>query len=97
MIPLVGEQNNKPKKKRRKGRTKERVISNQSIDNSIEMVASDTVITLKGSVEIVSEFFFTAINSILYQRGESKRRRERVIVVDRPVTGALCLPMLHIV
>jgi hypothetical protein len=30
----------------------------------------DTVITLKGSVEIVSEFFFTAINSILYQRGE---------------------------
>mmetsp|Transcript_2367 Transcript_2367/g.3594 ORF Transcript_2367/g.3594 Transcript_2367/m.3594 type:complete len:228 (+) Transcript_2367:124-807(+) len=33
------------------------------------MVASDTVITLKGSVEIVSEFFFTAINSILYQRG----------------------------
>mmetsp|Transcript_29102 Transcript_29102/g.49633 ORF Transcript_29102/g.49633 Transcript_29102/m.49633 type:complete len:231 (+) Transcript_29102:113-805(+) len=33
------------------------------------MVASDTVITLKGSVEIVSEFFFAAINSILYQRG----------------------------
>mmetsp|Transcript_9959 Transcript_9959/g.13138 ORF Transcript_9959/g.13138 Transcript_9959/m.13138 type:complete len:231 (+) Transcript_9959:101-793(+) len=26
-------------------------------------------ITLKGSVEIVSDFFFTAINSILYQRG----------------------------
>jgi mitotic spindle assembly checkpoint protein MAD2 len=35
------------------------------------MVANDTVITLKGSVEIVSEFFFTAINSILYQRGKS--------------------------
>mmetsp|Transcript_41678 Transcript_41678/g.88794 ORF Transcript_41678/g.88794 Transcript_41678/m.88794 type:complete len:234 (+) Transcript_41678:155-856(+) len=33
------------------------------------MGAKDTVITLKGSVEIVSEFFFTAINSILYQRG----------------------------
>mmetsp|Transcript_9885 Transcript_9885/g.19092 ORF Transcript_9885/g.19092 Transcript_9885/m.19092 type:complete len:220 (+) Transcript_9885:75-734(+) len=37
------------------------------------MLALDTVekteITLKGSVEIVSEFFFTAINSILYQRG----------------------------
>jgi mitotic spindle assembly checkpoint protein MAD2 len=33
-------------------------------------VGSKTVITLKGSVEIVSEFFFTAINSILYQRGE---------------------------
>jgi mitotic spindle assembly checkpoint protein MAD2 len=29
-----------------------------------------TEITLKGSVEIVSDFFFTAINSILYQRGE---------------------------
>mmetsp|Transcript_338 Transcript_338/g.570 ORF Transcript_338/g.570 Transcript_338/m.570 type:complete len:243 (+) Transcript_338:137-865(+) len=28
-----------------------------------------TIITLKGSVAIVSEFFFTAINSILYQRG----------------------------
>lgn len=33
------------------------------------MGASDTVITLKGSVAIVAEFFFTAINSILYQRG----------------------------
>ncbi|KAL7430656.1 hypothetical protein ACHAXH_002211 [Discostella pseudostelligera] len=33
------------------------------------MIAKDTVITLKGSVEIVTEFFFTAINSILYQRG----------------------------
>lgn len=29
-----------------------------------------TEITLKGSVDIVSEFFFTAINSILYQRGK---------------------------
>lgn len=28
-----------------------------------------TIIALKGSVAIVSEFFFTAINSILYQRG----------------------------
>jgi len=28
-----------------------------------------TEISLKGSVEIVSEFFFTAVNSILYQRG----------------------------
>ena len=35
------------------------------------MSATDTktIITLKGSVKIVSEFFFTAINSILYQRG----------------------------
>lgn len=39
------------------------------------MVAKDTVITLKGSVEIISEFFFTAINSILYQRGEGSRER----------------------
>ena len=30
---------------------------------------SETEITLKGSVDIVSDFFFTAINSILYQRG----------------------------
>uniref|UniRef100_A0A7S3PXY9 HORMA domain-containing protein n=1 Tax=Chaetoceros debilis TaxID=122233 RepID=A0A7S3PXY9_9STRA len=35
------------------------------------MSATDTqtVITLKGSVAIISEFFSTAINSILYQRG----------------------------
>lgn len=30
---------------------------------------TQTVISLSGSVAIVSEFFFTAINSILYQRG----------------------------
>eukprot|EP00533_Pseudo-nitzschia_delicatissima_P013991 CAMPEP_0197274624 /NCGR_PEP_ID=MMETSP1432-20130617/12915_1 /TAXON_ID=44447 /ORGANISM="Pseudo-nitzschia delicatissima, Strain UNC1205" /LENGTH=225 /DNA_ID=CAMNT_0042740437 /DNA_START=28 /DNA_END=705 /DNA_ORIENTATION=+ len=30
---------------------------------------TQTEITLKGSVDIVSEFFFCAINSILYQRG----------------------------
>lgn len=30
---------------------------------------TQTIITLSGSVAIVSEFFFTAINSILYQRG----------------------------
>lgn len=34
--------------------------------------ANKTEITLKGSVSIVSDFFFTAINSILYQRGTSK-------------------------
>mmetsp|Transcript_17760 Transcript_17760/g.20222 ORF Transcript_17760/g.20222 Transcript_17760/m.20222 type:complete len:210 (+) Transcript_17760:105-734(+) len=28
-----------------------------------------TIITLKGSVQVISEFFHTAINSILYQRG----------------------------
>lgn len=32
-------------------------------------VDQKTVITLKGSVAVVSEFFYTAINSILYQRG----------------------------
>jgi mitotic spindle assembly checkpoint protein MAD2 len=31
--------------------------------------SAKTEITLKGSVAIVSDFFFTAINSILYQRG----------------------------
>ncbi len=31
---------------------------------------TQTEITLKGSVDIVSEFFFCAINSILYQRGK---------------------------
>ena len=44
-----------------------------------------TEITLKGSVDIVSDFFFTAINSILYQRGKlttvldggGRRRRRR--------------------
>ena len=40
-----------------------------------------TIITLKGSVAIVSEFFFTAINSLLYQRGiyqpESFRRESK--------------------
>lgn len=30
---------------------------------------TQTVITLKGSIAIISEFFHTAINSILYQRG----------------------------
>ena len=32
-------------------------------------VATSNAITLKGSVEIVSEFFGFAVNSILYQRG----------------------------
>lgn len=42
---------------------------------------SETVITLKGSVDIITEFFTTAINSILYQRGiyqpESFRRESK--------------------
>jgi len=39
--------------------------------------ANKTVITLKGSVTIVADFFFTAINSILYQRGTFCRPSER--------------------
>mmetsp|Transcript_32360 Transcript_32360/g.74527 ORF Transcript_32360/g.74527 Transcript_32360/m.74527 type:complete len:189 (-) Transcript_32360:496-1062(-) len=38
------------------------MISNASVETR-------NIITIKGSVEIVSDFFFTAINSILYQRG----------------------------
>ena len=45
------------------------------------MGANDTVITLKGSVEIVSEFFFTAINSILYQRGKLREIGVRLDVI----------------
>jgi hypothetical protein len=36
------------------------------------MTIKKTEITLKGSIAIVSDFFFTAINSILYQRGMSE-------------------------
>jgi len=34
-----------------------------------QVLATDNTITLKGSAEIVSEFFGYAVNSILYQRG----------------------------
>jgi len=60
------------------------------------MVANDTVITLKGSVEIVSEFFFTAINSILYQRGiyqpETFKRESKygLTVLTTTDQGLLC-------
>jgi mitotic spindle assembly checkpoint protein MAD2 len=50
------------------------------------MSATDikTEITLKGSVDIVSEFFFTAINSILYQRGTiGKTAPNKIMVVKR--------------
>ena len=47
----------------------------------MSVTATKTIITLKGSVQIVSEFFFTAINSILYQRGiyppETFKREEK--------------------
>lgn len=48
---------------------------------STSVIDTRTIITLKGSVKIVSEFFFTAVNSILYQRGiyqpETFRREEK--------------------
>jgi hypothetical protein len=44
---------------------------------------TQTEITLKGSVDIVSEFFFTAINSILYQRGT-------YIAERNPPEGGVC-------
>jgi hypothetical protein len=49
--------------KRNNGHT--RTMTNQNDGDD----SNKTVITLKGSVSIVSDFFFTAINSILYQRG----------------------------
>jgi hypothetical protein len=66
--------------------------------------ASKTEITIKGSVEIVSDFFFTAINSILYQRGESvfspckacscaslSATRECIIITLKLTRWILCL------
>ena len=46
-------------------------------------VENKTIITLKGSVEIVSEFFFTAINSILYQRGACVLPRQYAVLPRR--------------
>lgn len=46
-----------------------------------------TEITLKGSVDIVSEFFFTAINSILYQRGKSTKTRNETNSREWVVVG----------
>jgi hypothetical protein len=46
---------------------------------------TQTVITLKGSVAIVKDFFFTAINSILYQRGECFSKVERLLPVERNI------------
>ncbi len=57
-----------------------------------------TVITLKGSIAIISEFFHTAINSILYQRGiyqpetfkrESKYGLTVLITTDNGLTNYL--------
>lgn len=49
---------------------------------------SKTEITLKGSVDIVSEFFFTAINSILYQRGASALYKIKRNISVHCLTGA---------
>ena len=50
--------------------TKEAKV-NQKAKMSTATTSTDTqtTITLKGSIQIVSKFFHTAINSILYQRG----------------------------
>lgn len=42
----------------------------QNLANIVEMSKSDTqnLITLRGSTDIVTEFFNCAVNSILYQR-----------------------------
>ena len=56
---------------------------------------TQTVITLKGSIALVSEFFHTAINSILYQRGiyqpETFRRESKygLTVLTTNDTGLL--------
>ena len=47
--------------------------SNRSTSMATNSSNNKTEITLRGSVDIVSDFFFTAINSILYQRGEFQR------------------------
>mmetsp|Transcript_42261 Transcript_42261/g.62634 ORF Transcript_42261/g.62634 Transcript_42261/m.62634 type:complete len:239 (+) Transcript_42261:1582-2298(+) len=58
-------------------------------------------ITLKGSVDIVAEFFFTAINSILYQRGiyqpENFRREEKYGLTVLTTTDAGLLEYLKTV
>lgn len=46
------------------------LITNNVIANMSAATKTENVITLKGSVAVVSEFFYCAINSILYQRGE---------------------------
>ena len=45
--------------------------------------SNKTVITLKGSVSIVADFFFTAINSILYQRGTLSRASKIILIPFR--------------
>ena len=50
---------------------------------------TENVITLKGSVAVVSEFFYCAINSILYQRGElmaacAKVAQHRYVIFGQP-------------
>ena len=58
-----------------------------------------TEIALKGSVEVVSDFFFTAINSILYQRGTFHRRfwltvqRRRIVALRLLMNVLFVLPI----
>lgn len=63
------------KEKRKSPSSKTGTMTKQNdVDDS-----NKTVITLKGSVSIVSDFFFTAINSILYQRGKLSRAGKKVL------------------
>jgi len=56
-------------KKKRREKTKGAKSRTTTTNSEGAMQATKNAITLKGSVEIVSEFFAYAINSILYQRG----------------------------
>jgi hypothetical protein len=63
-------------------------------------VANSQAITLRGSVDIVSEFFGYAINSILYQRGVYPPEKfERTQVCATParhgILAALTLSSTH--
>ena len=69
-------------------------------DNSSSASSENkTEIALKGSVEVVSDFFFTAINSILYQRGTFHRRfwltvqRRRIVALRLLMNVLFVLPI----
>lgn len=55
-----------------------------------------TEIALNGSVDIVSDFFFTAINSILYQRGELCRRQRRACYVSLSLLDPLSSTLISL-
>ena len=53
-------------------------------------VDTKNIITLKGSVAIVSDFFFCAINSILYQRGEYEIDQNHLFVYLNRINSSSC-------